>query len=210
MSMADMTKIKELDIVKYANPETLEEQKPNYGEGLAGLYGIVRDTYKDKCYVEFFNKRNKTLDVVCRPYIELVKVGSMYELISRGANPVGPKIIVKEVKVKEPKVKEPKVKVAKAPKEHKAVVKEVHAPVLGQSNKLSGLRILPTGLFDNFSRSSFIDSIIANGGIYGSGGVNKKLDILVVGRAAGPAKINKANELGIRMISEEDYLAMLK
>jgi len=207
--MADMTNIKELDIVKYANPETLEEQKPNYGEGLAGLYGIVRDTYKDKCYVEFFNKRNKTLDVVCRPYTELVKVGSMYELISRGANPVGPKVIVKEVKVKEPKVKEPKVKVAKAPKEHKAVVKEVHAPVL-ETDKLHGLRILPTGLFDNFSRSSFIDSIIANGGIYGSGGVNKKLDILVVGRAAGPAKINKANELGIRMISEEDYLAMLK
>ena len=77
------------------------------------------------------------------------------------------------------------------------------------SNKLAGIRILPTGLFTRFSRQGFVDNIIANGGIYASGGVNKKLDILVVGKAAGPAKINKARELGIKMITEDEYLAMI-
>ena len=38
------------------------------------------------------------------------------------------------------------------------------------------------------------ESVIVNGGNYASG-VNKKLDLLIVGEAAGESKLKKANEL---------------
>lgn len=195
---------KELDIVKYANPEELETNKPEYGTKLADLYGIVRDTYRNKVYVEFFKKNGKTLNIVCRPNEELELVGSLYDLVKKGSTPI---VIPKPVKVKVEKSNEEKVRKPRGPRKLKA---KSDIDISTTSTKLHGLRILPTGLFDHFSRSGFVDSIINNGGIYGSGGVNKKLDILVVGRAAGPAKISKATELGIRMIDEATYLEMIK
>ena len=140
----------------------------------------------------------------------------MYDLIKKGSLPVAaPTVIYKEKIVREKPTKEPKVKKEKPAKavndpETKLTATQQPANAGSVSNKLAGIRILPTGLFKNFSRQGFVDNIIANGGIYASGGVNKKLDILVVGKGAGPAKINKAKELGIKMISEEDYLAMIR
>lgn len=195
---------KELDVVKYVNPEELEVNKPEYGTKLADLYGIIRDSYRDTVYVEFFKKNGKTLDIVNRPIAELEKVGSLYDLVKKGSNPI---VITKTVKVKVEKPAKEKVRKPRSPRKLK---EDSIVDVSSTSNKLNGLRILPTGLFDHFSRARFVDSIINNGGIYGSGGVNKKLDILVVGRAAGPAKINKAKELGIRMIDEDTYLGMIK
>lgn len=201
--MAENT-FKELDIVKYINPEELEANKPEYGTKLAELYGIIRDSYKNTVYVEFFKKNNKTLDIVSRPIGELEKVGTLYDLIKKGLTPI---VVAKPVKVKAEKSEEEKVRKPRSPRKLKAAS---DIDVSTTSTKLRGLRILPTGLFDHFSRSGFVDSIVNNGGIYGSGGVNKKLDILVVGRAAGPAKLNKAKELGIRMIDEATYLEMIK
>jgi NAD-dependent DNA ligase len=195
---------KELDVVKYVNPEELEANKPEYGTKLADLYGIIRDSYRETVYVEFFKKNGKSLDIVCRPIGELERVGSLYDLIKKGSTPI---VIMKPVKVKAEKSEEEKVRKPRSPRKLKAAS---DIDVSATSTKLHGLRILPTGLFDHFSRSGFVDSIVNNGGIYGSGGVNKKLDILVVGRAAGPAKINKATELGIRMIDEATYLEMIK
>jgi len=195
---------KELDVVKYVNPEELEANKPEYGTKLADLYGIIRDSYRETVYVEFFKKNGKTLDIVSRPIGELERVGSLYDLVKKGSTPI---VIPKPVKVKAEKSEEEKVRKPRSPRKLKATS---DIDVSATSTKLHGLRILPTGLFDHFSRSGFVDSIVNNGGIYGSGGVNKKLDILVVGRAAGPAKINKATELGIRMIDEATYLEMIK
>lgn len=195
---------KELDVVKYVNPEELEANKPEYGTKLADLYGIIRDSYRETVYVEFFKKNGKSLDIVCRPIGELERVGSLYDLIKKGSTPI---VIMKPAKVKVEKSEEEKVRKPRSPRKLKAAS---DIDVSATSTKLHGLRILPTGLFDHFSRSGFVDSIVNNGGIYGSGGVNKKLDILVVGRAAGPAKINKATELGIRMIDEATYLEMIK
>ena len=52
------------------------------------------------------------------------------------------------------------------------------------------------------------DSVINNGGQYGSG-VNKTLDYLIVGSEAGPSKLDKAKELGVKMINEEEYISMI-
>lgn len=77
------------------------------------------------------------------------------------------------------------------------------------SNKLEGMTILATGTLQNFTRDGIKESIISNGGKYASG-VNGKLSFMIVGAAAGSSKIDKANKLGIKMISEEEYLNLIK
>lgn len=77
-----------------------------------------------------------------------------------------------------------------------------------ESDSLVGLKILATGNFRNFSREGIKKSVAANGGTYASG-VSGKLDILIVGSDAGPSKLSKAKELGIRMISEDEYIRMI-
>lgn len=197
---------KENDIVTHVNLEELANAHPELSiRPTDVLYGIVKDAYKDKAYVEFLKKSNKTLNIVAIKNEDLKLEGNMYDLIKKGLTPIQIKtVVVKEKVVKEVGEGEVKEKKERKPREKKPL------PVATEtSGKLRGLRILPTGLFDHFNRGSFVDSIVNNGGIYGSGGVNKKLDILVVGRAAGPAKIDRAKELGIRMISEDDYIAMI-
>lgn len=80
---------------------------------------------------------------------------------------------------------------------------------VSESNKLEGMTILATGTLQNFTRDSIKESIISNGGKYASG-VNGKLSLMIVGEAAGSSKIDKANKLGIKMISEEEYLNLIK
>lgn len=76
------------------------------------------------------------------------------------------------------------------------------------SDVLSGKTILATGTFVNFSREGIKESVKRNGGKYASG-VSGKLDILIVGSDAGPSKLNKARDLNIKMISEEEYILMI-
>lgn len=213
--MAALT-IKVLDVVKYKDPAGILEVHPEYASpiSLDAQYGVVHDVFEDVVYVEFIHK-GKSLGVEARNVADLDKVGSLYDLIKKGSLPVAaPTVIYKEKIVREKPAKEAKVKKEKPAKavkdtETKLTATQQPANAGSTSSKLAGIRILPTGLFTRFTHQGFVDNIIANGGIYASGGVNKKLDILVVGKAAGPAKINKAKELGIKMISEEDYLEMI-
>ena len=210
--MAALT-IKELDVVKYKDPAGILAAHPEYKSffDLSAQYGIVRDAFQDVVYVEFIYK-NKSLGVEARNVEDLERLGSVYDLIKGGLLPaISPSVKEKVVREK-PAKKDKRAKANKEEKTSEETLTEIQQPanVSSPTNKLAGIRILPTGLFKHFSRQSFVDNIVANGGIYASGGVNKKLDILVVGKAAGPAKINKAKELGIKMISEEDYLEMIK
>lgn len=74
---------------------------------------------------------------------------------------------------------------------------------------LTGKTILATGTLENFSRDGIKDSVIENGGTYASS-VSKKLDFLIVGSAPGSSKIDKAKSLGLKMITEAEYLDMIK
>ena len=211
--MAALT-IKELDVVKYKDPTGILAAHPEYKSffDLSAQFGIVRDAFQDVVYVEFIYK-NKSLGVEARNVADLERLGTVYDLIKGGLLPaISPTVIYKEKVVREKPAKKDKRAKANKEKSTEETLTEIQQPanVSSPTNKLAGIRILPTGLFKHFSRQSFVDNIVANGGIYASGGVNKKLDILVVGKAAGPAKINKAKELGIKMISEEDYLEMIK
>ncbi len=74
---------------------------------------------------------------------------------------------------------------------------------------LEGKTLLATGTLENFPREEIKDSIISHGGKYASS-VSKKLDYLIVGSKPGASKVTKATELGIKMISESEYLDLIK
>lgn len=214
--MAALT-IKVLDVVKYKDPTGILTVHPEYATSvnLSELYGIVHDAFEDVVYVELIHK-GKTFGVEARNVADLERVGSLYDIIKKGSLPVAaPTVIYKEKIVCEKPANEDEVKKEKPAKvvkdpETKLTATQHPANAGSISNKLAGIRILPTGLFTHFSRQGFVDNIIANGGIYASGGVNKKLDLLVVGKSYGQAKIKKAMELGIKIITEDEYLAMIK
>jgi DNA ligase (NAD+) len=78
-----------------------------------------------------------------------------------------------------------------------------------ESNLLEGKSFLYTGTFVNFGREELEAKIEANGGRFVSG-VSSKLDYLIVGDKAGASKLDKANKLGVKMISEDEFLELLK
>ena len=78
----------------------------------------------------------------------------------------------------------------------------------GASDSLSGLTIVVTGTLPTLGRKEVSDLIEKHGGKV-TGSVSKKTDLLVAGEAAG-SKLAKANELGIKVISESDLLEMIE
>ena len=76
------------------------------------------------------------------------------------------------------------------------------------TNKLSGLTIVVTGTLKNFGRKEITELIENNGGKC-SGSVSKKTSFVIAGEAAG-SKLTKANELGVKVIDEAEFLEMLK
>lgn len=77
-----------------------------------------------------------------------------------------------------------------------------------EGNGLEGLTLLYTGTFESFSREEIEKKIESNGGKLVSG-VSKKLDYLIVGEGAGPSKLKKATDLGVKMINEAEFISML-
>lgn len=77
-----------------------------------------------------------------------------------------------------------------------------------EGDQLTGKTFLYTGTFVNFEREALEQKIEANGGKVVSG-VSGKLDFLIVGDKPGASKIQKAQKLNVKMISEEEFMAML-
>ena len=75
------------------------------------------------------------------------------------------------------------------------------------SDSLAGLTFVLTGKFPTMSRDEATALVKANGGKV-TGSVSKKTSIVVAGEDAG-SKLTKANELGIKVISEEELLEMI-
>ncbi len=73
---------------------------------------------------------------------------------------------------------------------------------------LEGLTIVATGSLEGFTRDSVKEAITARGG-KAAGSVSKKTDYVVVGENAG-SKAAKAEELGIPMLDEAQFVALLE
>jgi DNA ligase (NAD+) len=72
----------------------------------------------------------------------------------------------------------------------------------------AGMNILVTGTLKSYDRDAVKKLIIQNGG-KAAAGVSGALTFAVIGDKAGPAKLNKLQDLGIAMISEEEFLSYL-
>jgi DNA ligase (NAD+) len=77
------------------------------------------------------------------------------------------------------------------------------------TNKLDGKIVVVSGVFEKFSRDELKISIEDNGGKVGSS-ISAKTHFVVAGDNMGPAKLEKANSLKIPIISEDDFIEMLK
>src|SRR5690606_20087051 len=80
--------------------------------------------------------------------------------------------------------------------------------ISNRTDKLSGLSIIISGTFEKFSRDELKQMIEQNGG-KNIGSISKKTSYLLAGDNMGPSKLEKANQLGIPIISEDDFLKML-
>jgi DNA ligase (NAD+) len=78
-----------------------------------------------------------------------------------------------------------------------------------ESDLLADKSFVISGVFKNYERDDLKDVILKNGGKVLSG-VSGKLDYLVAGENMGPAKKEKAEKLGVTIISEEQLEKMLK
>jgi DNA ligase (NAD+) len=77
-----------------------------------------------------------------------------------------------------------------------------------EGENLKGLSFVISGVFGNFSREELKELIEKNGGKVGSS-VSSKTDYLIAGENMGPAKLKKANSLGITIISEEEFVKLI-
>lgn len=76
------------------------------------------------------------------------------------------------------------------------------------SDKLAGKTIVISGTFSRHSRDEYKAIIEQNGG-KNAGSISKKTSFILAGENMGPAKAEKANSLGIPLISEDDFLQMI-
>lgn len=76
------------------------------------------------------------------------------------------------------------------------------------SDRLAGKTIVISGTFSRHSRDQYKEMIENNGG-KNSGSISKKTDFILAGENMGPAKLEKAGKLGVAIISEDEFLAMI-
>ena len=77
-----------------------------------------------------------------------------------------------------------------------------------RSEKLKGLSIVISGTFAKHSRDEYKAMIEQHGG-KNSGSVSGKTDYILTGDNMGPAKLEKAAKLGVKIINEDEFLNMI-
>jgi DNA ligase (NAD+) len=85
---------------------------------------------------------------------------------------------------------------------------DYHETQVQMSEVLKGKTIVVSGVFSKYSRDELKAMIEANGGKNGSS-ISSKTDYLVAGDNMGPAKLEKANQLKVPIITEEDFEKLL-
>lgn len=78
----------------------------------------------------------------------------------------------------------------------------------GYTDKLAGQSIVISGVFEHHSRDEYKEMIERNGG-KNVGSISSKTSFILAGANMGPAKLEKAQKLGIRIMSENEFLDLL-
>ena len=77
------------------------------------------------------------------------------------------------------------------------------------TDKLAGKSIVISGVFTHHSRDEYKEIIEKNGG-KNVGSISKKTSFILAGDNMGPAKLEKANKLGVPILNEEDFLKLIE
>ena len=77
------------------------------------------------------------------------------------------------------------------------------------TDKLAGKSIVISGVFTHHSRDEYKNLIEKNGG-KNVGSISKKTSFILAGENMGPSKLEKAEKLGIPIVSEDEFLQMIK
>ena len=84
----------------------------------------------------------------------------------------------------------------------------ISVPTPLKSEKLKGLNVVISGVFQNISREE-LKSLLESHGAKVASGITGKTDLLVAGENMGPAKLQKAKQLNIRILNEKDFFEYL-
>lgn len=87
---------------------------------------------------------------------------------------------------------------------------ELNSEQLSQhSDRLNGQSIVISGVFAHHSRDEYKALIEQHGG-KNVGSISAKTSFILAGTNMGPAKLEKANKLGIKLVSEDEFLEMIE
>ncbi len=78
----------------------------------------------------------------------------------------------------------------------------------GGSDALAGLTVVISGKFEQFSRAELKELIEKHGG-KNTGSVSKNTGLIVAGEGMGPSKRQKAEDLGVQIINEQEFAQMI-
>lgn len=77
------------------------------------------------------------------------------------------------------------------------------------TDKLKGQSIVISGVFNHHSRDEYKEMIEKHGG-KNVGSISKKTSFILAGDNMGPSKLEKAEKLGIKIINEDEFLALVE
>ncbi|RVU26671.1 NAD-dependent DNA ligase LigA [Sandaracinomonas limnophila] len=103
---------------------------------------------------------------------------------------------------------EDNIKLLERLQEAKLQFEEEIKEIVYESKALEGKSFVISGVFKNFERDDLKSKIISNGGKVLSS-ISSKLDFLVAGENMGPAKLEKAQSLNIKIINEDEFLSLI-
>jgi DNA ligase (NAD+) len=158
------------------------------------LFGLgirhVGATIAEKLVLQF-----QSIDqLMTAKYDELVEVAEIGDRIAQSLN--------------EYFSKEENLQIIERLRQSKIQLSEIISQIVLESSVLEGKSFVISGVFENFERVELKDKIVANGGKVVSS-ISSKLDFLLAGQNMGPAKLEKANQLNIKILSEEEFLHLL-
>ncbi len=78
-----------------------------------------------------------------------------------------------------------------------------------RTDKLGGATIVISGTFTHHSRDEYKALIEQHGGV-NTGSVSGKTNYILAGENMGPAKLEKATKLGVKILTEDEFLAMIQ
>lgn len=136
--------------------------------------------------------------------IDAIAAASLEELIS--VNEIGEKIAINVIEFFEQE--ENREIISRLQKNGlKLEIEESESSL--SSNKLEGKSFLISGVFNKYERDDLKKMIEDNGGKNASS-VSAKLDYLLAGENMGPSKLQKAKDLNIKILSEDEFLEMIE